>query len=341
MIQCKCPECGYCYKVADDLAGKNVLCPECQTRFKVEVRGDDEGVKSSRSEDPSPRRRREPADEDDGRPTRRRRHHDDDEDDDPRRGNAPAPQATGAAAHSLGIASLVLGILALIVSLIPCAGVIGMPLGGLGLLLGGVGLIVALVRGGRGVGFSIAGSAVSLLALVIAGLWLALVGAVSKSASEADKDGPHAQLPERNTPPPAVRDDSTARAGSDGGRKDAPAPDGKERWDNVGNAVQVGDASVGCLQARSTTFSGQHFGERKTYGPLYRRRSGTASLLLKACAVPSSVLNVTGLIVGSQDEQTTSPGRPCGLTCPVTDSTLGPTQTTSRYSTGIAAFATM
>jgi hypothetical protein len=33
-IQCKCPECGYRYKIADDLAGKTVLCPECRTRFK-------------------------------------------------------------------------------------------------------------------------------------------------------------------------------------------------------------------------------------------------------------------------------------------------------------------
>jgi hypothetical protein len=35
MITCSCPECGYRYKVADDLAGKSVLCPECQTRLTV------------------------------------------------------------------------------------------------------------------------------------------------------------------------------------------------------------------------------------------------------------------------------------------------------------------
>jgi hypothetical protein len=33
-IQCSCPECGYRYKVADDLVGRKVLCPECQTRFE-------------------------------------------------------------------------------------------------------------------------------------------------------------------------------------------------------------------------------------------------------------------------------------------------------------------
>jgi hypothetical protein len=35
MIACSCPECGYEYKVADDLAGTSVLCPDCKTRFPV------------------------------------------------------------------------------------------------------------------------------------------------------------------------------------------------------------------------------------------------------------------------------------------------------------------
>jgi hypothetical protein len=74
---------------------------------------------------------------------------------------------------------------------------------------------------------------------------------------------------------------------------------------------------------------------------LYRRRSGTASLLLKACAVPGSVLDVTGLIVGSQDEQTTSPGRPCEMTCSRRRHHSCLPQAASRYSTGIAAFGTM
>ena len=34
MIHLSCPECGHRYKIADELAGKNVLCPECHTRFK-------------------------------------------------------------------------------------------------------------------------------------------------------------------------------------------------------------------------------------------------------------------------------------------------------------------
>src|SRR5207249_3156602 len=34
MIRCKCPECDFHYEIADELAGKSVLCPECLTRFK-------------------------------------------------------------------------------------------------------------------------------------------------------------------------------------------------------------------------------------------------------------------------------------------------------------------
>jgi hypothetical protein len=41
---------------------------------------------------------------------------------------------------------------------------------------------------------------------------------------------------------------------------------------------------------------------------LYRRRSGTALSLLEVCSMPGPTLNVTRLIVGSQDEQTTSAG---------------------------------
>jgi hypothetical protein len=121
-----------------------------------------------------------------GRGKRRDKEDHDDEDDRPRQDRrgaevAGGPREGGAAAHSLGIASLVLGVLAFLVSLIPCIGVVGLPIGGLGLLLGIAGLIVALVRQGRGIGFPIAGSGVSLLALVIAGVWLAAANKVAES----------------------------------------------------------------------------------------------------------------------------------------------------------------
>jgi hypothetical protein len=67
---------------------------------------------------------------------------------------------------------------------------VALPVGVLGLVLGIVGLIASLARQGRGIGFSIAGSAVSLLAVLIAGLWLGLLGGVAKSLPEAAKDVP-------------------------------------------------------------------------------------------------------------------------------------------------------
>jgi hypothetical protein len=59
------------------------------------------------------------------------------------------------------------------------------------------------------------------------------------------------------------------------------------------------------------------FKETTNYGgKLYRRRSGTASSLLKTSATSGHALNVTELIVLSQDEWISSAGRPRELTCP-------------------------
>ena len=71
------------------------------------------------------------------------------------------------AAHSLGIASMVLGIVALVVIWIPLVGLMVAPLGALGLLLGVVGSFVACRRNGSGIGYSIAGGAISALALLV------------------------------------------------------------------------------------------------------------------------------------------------------------------------------
>jgi hypothetical protein len=66
-IQCSCPECGYCYEVAGELAGKSVLCPECQTRFKPK------GIQEARK-----RRDEEDYDVETKTPTRGRREHEGD-----------------------------------------------------------------------------------------------------------------------------------------------------------------------------------------------------------------------------------------------------------------------
>lgn len=33
MFECSCPECYYTYEIADELAGKSVICPTCNKRF--------------------------------------------------------------------------------------------------------------------------------------------------------------------------------------------------------------------------------------------------------------------------------------------------------------------
>ncbi|HEY7310722.1 MAG TPA: hypothetical protein VH643_15270 [Gemmataceae bacterium] len=85
----------------------------------------------------------------------------------------------------LGIISLVMGILGSVISLVPCIGMfVGGPVAGIGLLLGVIGLIVSLTGKQSGVGFPIAGSAVSLLGLCIAGAWLAITTLWVKNIGE-------------------------------------------------------------------------------------------------------------------------------------------------------------
>jgi hypothetical protein len=88
----------------------------------------------------------------------------------------------------LGIAALVVGIIALIFGFVPCVGgIVAYPAGGVGLILGIVGLIVALCRNKQGVGFPIAGSAVSAAALLVTTLWVIVVAGIAKRAEPALK----------------------------------------------------------------------------------------------------------------------------------------------------------
>ncbi|HLW64098.1 MAG TPA: hypothetical protein VKS79_02185 [Gemmataceae bacterium] len=92
-IQTSCPSCGRALRVPDDLMGKNVKCPSCQTQFVAEAAGGaaaeappplpresrrDEGV---REDAPSRRPAREEEYEEE-RPSRRPARRDDDYDDD-------------------------------------------------------------------------------------------------------------------------------------------------------------------------------------------------------------------------------------------------------------------
>lgn len=92
---------------------------------------------------------------------------------------------------SWGISSLIIGILALLVCWIPVLNILAAPVGALGLLLGLISLIVAFRRHGIGIGFAIAGSAISALSLVVIfavnGLIVGGMNAAAKTIIEADK----------------------------------------------------------------------------------------------------------------------------------------------------------
>lgn len=72
--------------------------------------------------------------------------------------------------HSLGLASIILGIIGTMICWIPLVGIIGGGFGLLGVILGMIGFLVSLGRKGSGIGFPIAGVALSAAAIAVAGV---------------------------------------------------------------------------------------------------------------------------------------------------------------------------
>jgi hypothetical protein len=83
----------------------------------------------------------------------------------------------------LGIAALVIGVFSFFICWVPF---LGIAVSALGLLLGLGGLVLAIVRRGSGVGFSIAGSGLSAISLAICLAWtLALSGALKEEKADS------------------------------------------------------------------------------------------------------------------------------------------------------------
>ncbi len=82
----------------------------------------------------------------------------------------------------MGIAALVIGVLSFFICWIPFVGV---AVSGLGLLLGLGGLVLAIVRRGSGIGFSIAGSGLSSLSLVICLVWTFALSSAFKTVDDS------------------------------------------------------------------------------------------------------------------------------------------------------------
>ncbi|MDB5311468.1 MAG: hypothetical protein JWO38_5670 [Gemmataceae bacterium] len=120
------------------------------------------------------------------RDRRRRRGFEDDEEPAPRRRYDSEPTSVSV----LGILSLIQGIGSLISSFIPCIGVLGIIGGGIGLLLGVFGIVVARNSGRQGTGLPIAGTIVSIFAMLIGSAWLLLMAAMFKKGEvDAVADG--------------------------------------------------------------------------------------------------------------------------------------------------------
>lgn len=115
----------------------------------------------------------------------------------------------------LGVVALVIGIKALVVSVIPCFGAVAIFAAAFALLLAGVSVLIA--RNSRqGMGFPIAASVVSGLAVAFSLLWVALFGAMfGARESTATRPAPPpppvvqppAKAPPKQVAPPAPVDD--------------------------------------------------------------------------------------------------------------------------------------
>lgn len=140
------------------------------------------------------------------------------------------------ASNSLGIASMVLGILALLICWIPLLNILGLPLGLLGIILGGLGLIVAVLRKGSGIGFPIAGTAISLLATVVI---LAVTIAIGEAISQSTRRPPAAAAAGAVAPPKAPRGNVQAAA-----RANPPRNLPGEEWLDGSKPIRVGDAQI-------------------------------------------------------------------------------------------------
>ncbi|MBW3598548.1 MAG: hypothetical protein KY475_14910 [Planctomycetes bacterium] len=159
------------------------------------------------------------------------------------------------AAHSLGIASLVLGVLAFFVCWMPF---IGLGFGGLGLLLGVGGLVLAITRKGSGIGFSIAGTAVSSVATVVGIVFMTGLFGMFSAIDEAANRPPTVATPvgvasaDDNggeelaaASPPAGASGEPGEAPSDASSAVPPPAEAKEpAWPIADQAQQLGNVQV-------------------------------------------------------------------------------------------------
>lgn len=231
--------CGRRINASRKYAGQKVKCPACGEGVKVPLRSDHAvapagGFDFDDGEPSAPVTTRRPASPPplEPPPTRRREA---DGNDEPRAGQPLGDSS--AAAHSLGIGAMVLGVVSLPLSLIPCVGMISLPLSGIGLAVGVVGLAVSAMRGGRGIGFPIAGSAICGLAVLVGIHWVVAARNFSEAMREIDaKEKAKASTPSQQPAPLGA------------GKADAAKAKAFD-WATVTDVATVGDLRVSISSA--------------------------------------------------------------------------------------------
>ncbi|MDP1561411.1 MAG: hypothetical protein Q8M16_08450 [Pirellulaceae bacterium] len=160
------------------------------------------------------------------------------------------------ASNSLGISSVILGIISFFVCWIP---IVGFALSGLGLTLGFIGILLAIFRKGSGVGYSITGTALNGISVVIGVIYVTIIGAmisgineVAKKTQEAhERQSRQAQpilpsdsepnVPVESTPNPQEPTPNVPKAEPE---KDVPSSTTEDVWNPADSPLRLGDVTV-------------------------------------------------------------------------------------------------
>ncbi len=143
---------------------------------------------------------------------------------------------------SFGIASMVLGLAAFTVCWIPYFGLVGTPLSALGFLLGIIGILISLTRSGAGMGFAIAGTVVSGMALAIVVRTSELPGIPRNSTYQNAAPRIQNNLTDTNNNTPGAEELYTT---------DPTTPDKPEiKWTSAEWPVRAKDIQVGIVSLR-------------------------------------------------------------------------------------------
>lgn len=291
MLQCKCDHCDKKLKVKDELAGKRIRCPQCKEIFLV--------PKSLEATPPASPKAPRPASLPPKKPTlpavipeERSEGSLDDFSDDYLEPQLPAPSRRNKvyrddpyqtvppqvqqiqiqpisnvqvnvrnshSSNSLGISSLILGLLSFVICWMP---IFGQLISGLGLLLGVVGFIIAIVRGGTGIGYAISGAALNGLSLLVGSVFISALGATADQLSRVGNANNRADAPQAVPSQPDSKNkagnttkpdnDEASRAGATAGTSvtppviaTPPQTDNKTPlWHPATESLQLGDISL-------------------------------------------------------------------------------------------------